>query len=43
MVRVQWWVPLKKGQIRMNNICMKIVAKASENVIWQIQNNGSRS
>jgi len=25
MMKVQWWVLMKKGQIRMNNFSMKIV------------------
>jgi hypothetical protein len=33
MVRVQWWVPMKKDQIWMNNICMKIAEMGSGNVI----------
>jgi len=35
MVRVQWWVPVKKkGQIWMNDVYTKIVGTVSGNVIW---------
>jgi hypothetical protein len=36
MVKVQWWVLMKKGQIQMNNICMKFVGMTNGNVIRYI-------
>jgi hypothetical protein len=33
MVRIQWWVLVKKDQIWMNNIYMKIVGMGSGNEI----------
>jgi len=40
MVMVQWWVLVKKGQIQMNNVCMKIVGMVSGNVIHPFHNSG---
>jgi len=34
--------PNEGGQIRMNNVCTKIIGMGSVNVIWQIQNSGSK-
>jgi len=34
--------PNEEGQIRMNNVCTKIIGMGSVNVIWQIQNSGSK-
>jgi hypothetical protein len=34
MVKVQWWVQMKKGQMQMNNVYTKIARMTSGNVIW---------
>ncbi len=34
--------PSEKGQTHMNDICTKITRIASGNVIWPIQNDGSK-
>jgi hypothetical protein len=33
MVKVQWWVPMKKDQSWMNDICIRIAGMANGNVI----------